>query len=38
MRYIKNQEQHHLKMSFQEELRTLLRKHEMKWDERYIWD
>jgi len=37
-RYIKNQEQHHLKMNFQDELRALLRKHEAKWDERYIWD
>jgi hypothetical protein len=37
-RYIKNQEHHHLKMSFQDELRALLRKHQTKWDERYLWD
>jgi putative transposase len=36
-RYIQNQEQHHLKMNFQDELRTLLRRHEAKWDERYLW-
>jgi REP element-mobilizing transposase RayT len=36
--YIANQQCHHRKMSFQDELRTLLRRHEMDWDERYIWD
>jgi len=36
--YIANQEQHHKKMSFQEELRMLLRKHDLEWDERYVWD
>ena len=28
----------HRKIGFQEELRALLRKHEMEWDEKYIWD
>jgi len=37
-RYIANQDQHHHKMSFQDELRTLLRRHQVEWDERYIWD
>ena len=37
-RYIANQEKHHSKLSFQDELRSLLRKHEMTWDERYAWD
>jgi REP element-mobilizing transposase RayT len=37
-RYIANQEQHHRKLSFQDEVRALLTKHELKWDERYIWD
>jgi len=37
-RYIVNQEQHHRKMSFQDELRGLLREHQMEWDERYVWD
>ncbi|HKO95538.1 MAG TPA: transposase [Pyrinomonadaceae bacterium] len=36
--YIKNQEEHHKKMSFQDEVRALLTKHEIKWDERYIWE
>ena len=36
--YIARQEEHHRKMSFQDELRTLLRKHEIEWDERYLWD
>src|SRR6185503_8768152 len=38
LRYIQEQEQHHLKMTFQDELRALLRKHEVQWDERYLWD
>ena len=37
-KYIENQEEHHQKMSFQDEVRLLLTKHETKWDERYIWD
>jgi len=38
IRYIAEQEQHHKKMSFQDELRALLRKHDIEWDERYVWD
>jgi len=37
-RYIFNQEDHHKKLSFQDELRALLRKHNLEWDERYVWD
>jgi putative transposase len=37
-RYIAGQEKHHRKMSFQEELRALLRRHEIEWDERYVWE
>ena len=37
-RYIANQEKHHRKMSFQDELRELLRRHQQEWDERYVWD
>src|SRR5687768_2753847 len=37
-KYIANQEQHHRKMSFQDELRELLTKHHVEWDERYVWD
>jgi putative transposase len=36
--YIVNQEMHHRKMTFQEEIRALLKKHSMRFDERYIWD
>jgi putative transposase len=36
--YIGRQEEHHRKTSFQEELRALLRRHEIEWDERYAWD
>ena len=36
--YIANQEEHHRRMSFQDELRALLRKHEIEWDEKYVWD
>ena len=38
LKYIANQEEHHRKMNFQDELRALLRKHNMQWDERYLWD
>jgi len=36
--YIASQEEHHRKTTFQDELRTLLRKHEIQFDERYVWD
>ena len=36
--YIAGQEEHHRKMTFQDELRALLRKHETEFDERYVWD
>jgi len=36
--YIRNQKQHHRRISFQEELRTLLTEHHIEWDERYVWD
>ena len=38
VKYIADQEEHHRKLTFQDELRTLLRKHEIEWDERYVWD
>jgi len=37
-RYIATQEEHHRKLSFQDELRALFRKHDLEWDERYVWD
>ena len=36
--YIADQVPHRRKMSFPDELRALLRKHRIEWDERYIWD
>lgn len=36
--HIVRQEEHHRKISFQDELRMLLRKHQLDWDERYVWD
>ena len=36
--YIAEQEMHHQKISFQDELRALLRKHQLEWDERYVWE
>ena len=35
--YISNQEEHHRKRTFQDELRTLLDKHNIAFDEKYIW-
>jgi REP element-mobilizing transposase RayT len=35
--YIANQEQHHRRVSFQEEFVEFLRRHEIQYDERYIW-
>jgi REP element-mobilizing transposase RayT len=37
-RYIENQEEHHRRMSFQDELRALLNRHGIAFDERYVWD
>ena len=36
--YIASQEEHHRKLTFQDELRGLLWKHEIEFDERYVWD
>ena len=36
--YIANQEEHHRKVGFQDELRALLKRHEIEWDEKYVWD
>ena len=36
--YIKNQEKHHRKMTFQEEFLLLLKKHGIEYDEGYLWD
>ncbi|CAN5270711.1 hypothetical protein BH10PLA2_BH10PLA2_22370 [soil metagenome] len=36
--YIETQEQHHLTVSFQDEMRGLLAKYGLEYDERYVWD
>jgi REP element-mobilizing transposase RayT len=38
VRYIKNQEDHHRKRTFKEELIGLLEKHGIEYDKRYIWE
>ena len=38
IRYIASQEEHHRRMTFQDEVRALLRKHNQEWDESYVWD
>ena len=38
IKYIKEQEAHHRKMSFKEEFVSLLKKHHIEYDERYLWD
>lgn len=37
-RYIANQREHHRRESFQDELRALLARYEVPFDERYVWD
>ena len=37
VRYISNQEEHHRKRTFKEELTGLLEKHGIEYDKRYIW-
>ena len=36
--YIRNQQEHHRTVSFQDELRLLFQKHDIEFDERYVWD
>ena len=36
--YIRNQEEHHRRESFQDEFRRLLKKYNIEYDERYVWD
>ncbi len=37
-RYIEQQEEHHRTKTFQEELVSFLKKHEMQYNETYLWD
>jgi REP element-mobilizing transposase RayT len=38
VKYILNQHEHHRKTTFQEEYRQFLDRHNIKYDERYMWD
>ena len=37
-KYIANQEEHHRQVSFQEEFLAFLKKHEIQYDESYLWE
>ncbi len=36
--YIRNQRQHHQRLTFQDEFRAFLRRYGIEFDERYVWD
>ncbi len=36
--YIRRQHDHHRRMSFQDEFRAFLRRYDIEFDERYVWD
>ncbi len=36
--YVENQAEHHRRTTFQDELRALLRRHGVSFDERFVWD
>jgi putative transposase len=36
--YIEKQEEHHRKMTFDNEFRLILQRHRVQFDERYVWD
>jgi Transposase IS200 like. len=36
--YIASQEEHHRKISFQDEFRECLKRYDIPFDERYVWD
>ena len=36
--YFAKQKSHHARVDFKDEIRAILRKNEMEWDERYVWD
>jgi putative transposase len=38
IQYIKSQEEHHRKMTFQEEYRRFLKRYQITYDENYVWD
>lgn len=36
--YIENQESHHRRRTFKDEYHAFLKKYQIKYDERYVWD
>jgi REP element-mobilizing transposase RayT len=38
IRYIRNQEKHHRRVTYQDEVRQFLKQHGMECDERYMWE
>ena len=38
LQYVQRQEEHHRTHTFQEEYRELLRRHNIEFDEQYMWD
>ena len=36
--YIENQERHHIRLPFQDEYRDFLRRYDIAYDEKYVWD
>jgi putative transposase len=38
IRYIENQEEHHKRVTFQDEYRAFLKAYDIPYDERYVWD
>lgn len=38
IRYIEQQEEHHRRVTFQDEFRAFLKKYDVEYDERYVWD
>src|SRR5437867_12751720 len=37
-RYIRSQKQHHRRVTFEDEYRNFLKRYEIEYDERYVWD
>jgi hypothetical protein len=38
VQYIQNQDEHHKKVTFQEEYRRFLKRYKVAYDEKYVWD
>jgi hypothetical protein len=38
LEYIRNQEEHHRKLAFKDEVEAFLKRYEIECDERYLWE